>query len=415
MFQNDVNLLRSFLSEESEGEGGDLGLLNDQASFVSDEPPVIPPVVTESSSTSLSTNPSSNPRAANPDGKSPLSPYNLFFQLERKRILRGERGQLRVTPQEIQRLSQDYMSRPKRKHRKSHGQISFLELSRTVGLRWRQLDVSTRRIFEAQAAADAKTYRADKKKNTQTKKKRRMKLLEKEQLQQIHPERGADKNEHTEKTTSSTTAASPSNAVHPNSVPSMLFQSISSTPSSGLAESAADLLGLVSTTSSAISPCSPGKSSVEDGTPTNEEGDINLQDLMTDISPDPLSSEVSHQLALLRTIQDQLKQAMETTNTHQRQFRHNRHHASLLTSAVSTPAPASSTGSSRTSTTPQARRGLGLPPKMFSPPQSDPFQSKQQVNGGPLLTHYHHDQPPMAPRLDNVNISTFPSFFPQME
>lgn len=103
------------------------------------------------------TTPSSCPAAKKP--MRPLTAYHVFFQIEREFIIQSTPGadadvvslhdnkdiqadvprRYRAT-----KLSPDWFAGPgkrqKRKHRKSHGKISFLELSRVVSSRWATLD-----------------------------------------------------------------------------------------------------------------------------------------------------------------------------------------------------------------------------------------------------------------------------------
>jgi hypothetical protein len=91
----------------------------------------------------------------------PLTAYHLFFQLERAWLLQNidspdndsaqtnqgyEAGKL-IDPLMPNRYREIYMSKTwyarasvKRKHRKSHGKISFQELSRKVASRWREIE-----------------------------------------------------------------------------------------------------------------------------------------------------------------------------------------------------------------------------------------------------------------------------------
>jgi len=82
----------------------------------------------------MSANQEQQPKPKGPP--KPLNAYNLFFQLERENILAGEEDQ-NYTAENIARIAHMHhqkhrMGAPKRKHRKSHGKISFVELSRTL-------------------------------------------------------------------------------------------------------------------------------------------------------------------------------------------------------------------------------------------------------------------------------------------
>lgn len=90
--------------------------------------------------------------------RKPLSAYNLFFQLERENIINGQEGQ-NYTFDNAARVAMIYFEKrfadqPKRKHRKSHGKISFAELARTIANKWRALTQVDRDIFEQRAAME---------------------------------------------------------------------------------------------------------------------------------------------------------------------------------------------------------------------------------------------------------------------
>ena len=87
-----------------------------------------------------------------PKPKAPLSAYNLYFQLERKRILDDQTdwNGIPVTWAEIHEVACTHKRNTgkKRVHRKSHGKIGFVELARTIGKRWKLLDPESRRLLE---------------------------------------------------------------------------------------------------------------------------------------------------------------------------------------------------------------------------------------------------------------------------
>ena len=88
----------------------------------------------------------------------PLTAYHIFFQIEREFIIQTTEGEIANTssldnkvylddvPQRYKsiRLLPDWYAGPgkrkKRKHRKQHGKIGFLELSRVISARWAELD-----------------------------------------------------------------------------------------------------------------------------------------------------------------------------------------------------------------------------------------------------------------------------------
>eukprot|EP00522_Entomoneis_paludosa_P011100 CAMPEP_0172439252 /NCGR_PEP_ID=MMETSP1065-20121228/300_1 /TAXON_ID=265537 /ORGANISM="Amphiprora paludosa, Strain CCMP125" /LENGTH=311 /DNA_ID=CAMNT_0013187905 /DNA_START=344 /DNA_END=1279 /DNA_ORIENTATION=- len=95
--------------------------------------------------------------------KPALNAYNIFFQLERKRILSGQSSKdqeqkYNVCREELREVIAEYKSRGKRQHRKSHGIIGFQELARLVAKRWKALDPNTKQVFEEQAALEKQEY-----------------------------------------------------------------------------------------------------------------------------------------------------------------------------------------------------------------------------------------------------------------
>jgi len=91
--------------------------------------------------------------------RQPLSSYNLFFLLERTRILDGTDHEcFPITLSFVQRVVSAQKGRPKRPHRKSHGKIGFRELARTVASRWKKIDDETRQVFQYQAMLEREAY-----------------------------------------------------------------------------------------------------------------------------------------------------------------------------------------------------------------------------------------------------------------
>ena len=109
----------------------------------------------------------------------PLTAYHIFFQIEREFIIQTTAGEdadksihdnkvyLNDVPQRYRniKLLPDWYAGPgkrrKRKHRKQHGKIGFLELSRVIAARWAQLeqiDPETRDFVKRIATQELNNY-----------------------------------------------------------------------------------------------------------------------------------------------------------------------------------------------------------------------------------------------------------------
>ena len=87
--------------------------------------------------------------------KRPLSAYNIFFKEERQRMLQS-------LPRMDNGPTSNSSSKSSRRRRKGrdrpHGKISFENLAKTIGSRWRELGSAERKKFEILAAKDTERY-----------------------------------------------------------------------------------------------------------------------------------------------------------------------------------------------------------------------------------------------------------------
>jgi hypothetical protein len=95
--------------------------------------------------------------------KRPLSAYNLFFQLERERLIAGT-AHTEFTYSDVERvavarrISDLQTDKPKRKHRKSHGKITFAELARSIANKWKILTAQQKDLLLERAALEKARY-----------------------------------------------------------------------------------------------------------------------------------------------------------------------------------------------------------------------------------------------------------------
>ena len=97
--------------------------------------------------------------------KRPMSSYNIFYRMERERLVEGGRPRLYTTEDVNQFLVQqkvkDATPKPKRKHRRTHGKISFTDLARVIASNWKSMNDASKAPFHERAVIEKKEYTAE--------------------------------------------------------------------------------------------------------------------------------------------------------------------------------------------------------------------------------------------------------------
>jgi HMG (high mobility group) box len=91
-----------------------------------------------------------------------LSAYNFFFRDERERIING--GEYELSAAKKQQLLTEHWFRDrtvKRRHRKTHGKISFTTLSKVISQGWRDLPEHKKAFYREVAAEDLDRYQRE--------------------------------------------------------------------------------------------------------------------------------------------------------------------------------------------------------------------------------------------------------------
>lgn len=93
--------------------------------------------------------------------KRPLSAYNFFFKEEREKILRVV---LAEDPEKVENdpKSEDYLDEEAlRKLRKEGGKVSFEEMGKLIGMRWKNIDPDRLSKYSELAAEDTERYKKE--------------------------------------------------------------------------------------------------------------------------------------------------------------------------------------------------------------------------------------------------------------
>lgn len=103
----------------------------------------------------------------------PMSAYNLYFHLQRQRLLAHDGDVDKLTEENYQFTSDDIAKfadeqrmnsnkkKMRRPHRKTHGKISFTELAKKIASGWNGLDDDSRSLFHGYFEVEMKRYKKE--------------------------------------------------------------------------------------------------------------------------------------------------------------------------------------------------------------------------------------------------------------
>eukprot|EP00529_Nitzschia_sp_RCC80_P017903 CAMPEP_0113507290 /NCGR_PEP_ID=MMETSP0014_2-20120614/36381_1 /TAXON_ID=2857 /ORGANISM="Nitzschia sp." /LENGTH=816 /DNA_ID=CAMNT_0000402879 /DNA_START=176 /DNA_END=2626 /DNA_ORIENTATION=+ /assembly_acc=CAM_ASM_000159 len=127
------------------------------------KPPPPPPPTSKSDSTPTIKNTTKKRTWKKPHDKPkrPLSSYNIYFQHQRERLVEEKSGE--ATPEEVVASVEGILARgkTKRRHRKSHGKISFGDLARSIADSWKTVCPKNKAIFDHYAERDMLRYKRE--------------------------------------------------------------------------------------------------------------------------------------------------------------------------------------------------------------------------------------------------------------
>jgi len=140
-------------SAQHEGLNGIKTPSHDMISPVQSGPPVNSADVTLNPKRKGRGRPKRNPKEGWP--KRPLSAYNIFFKREREKLLKSMKEPPPVNN------SNSKTTRTRKNRQAKHGKISFSDLAKTIGSKWKKLSQEEKNEYEIMAAFNLQKYRED--------------------------------------------------------------------------------------------------------------------------------------------------------------------------------------------------------------------------------------------------------------